>query len=129
MLDTNIVIYTIKRRPASVLERFQAHDPDEFCVSAITLAEMQYGVSKSSNPARNELALAAFLSGIEVLPFDDRAAAEYGDIRAGLERRGTPIGPNDMLIAAHARALGLTVVTNNIREFERVPDLRLENWV
>lgn len=129
MLDTNMVIYIIKHKPASVLERFQKHDPSEFCISAITLAEMQYGISKSSRPEKNQLALASFLSNIAVLPFEDTAAVEYGDIRAGLEKKGTPIGPNDMLIAAHARALGLTVVTNNTKEFERIPGLELENWV
>lgn len=129
MLDTNMVIYIIKHKPESVLQHFQLYDPSEFCISAITLAEMQYGISKSSKPERNQLALAAFLSNIAVLPFDDKAAVEYGDIRAGLEKKGTPIGGNDMLIAAHARSLGLTVVTNNTKEFVRVPDLKLENWV
>lgn len=128
MLDTNMVIYIIKHKPASVLERFQQYDPSEFCISAITLAEMQYGISKSSKPEKNQLALAMFLSNIAVLPFEDNAAVEYGDIRAGLEKKGTPIGPNDMLIAAHAKALGLTVVTNNTKEFARVPGLKLENW-
>lgn len=129
MLDTNMVIYIIKHKPASVLERFQEHDPSEFCISAITLAEMQYGISKSSRPEKNQFALLSFLSNIAVLPFDDKAAVEYGDIRADLERKGTPIGANDMLIAAHARALGFTVVTNNIKEFIRIRGLKLENWV
>jgi tRNA(fMet)-specific endonuclease VapC len=129
MLDANIVIYIIKHKPESVLLRFQKYDPSEFCISAITLAEMQYGIRKSSKPERNQMALALFLSNITVLPFDDNAAVEYGVIRAGLERKGTPIGSNDMLIAAHAKALDLTVVTNNTREFERVPGLKLENWV
>lgn len=129
MLDTNMVIYIIKHKPASVLERFQEHDPSEFCISAITLAEMQYGISKSSRPEKNQFALLSFLSNIAVLPFDDKAAVEYGDIRADLERKGTPIGANDMLIAAHARALGFTVVTNNIKEFIRIRGLKLENWI
>lgn len=129
MLDTNMVIYIIKHKPESVLQRFQLYDPSEFCISAITLAEMQYGISKSKKPEQNQLALATFLSNISVLPFDDKAAVEYGDIRADLERKGTPIGGNDMLIAAHARSLGLTVVTNNTKEFARVLDLKLENWV
>lgn len=128
MLDTNMVIYIIKKKPISVLTRFQEYDPLQFCISSITLAEMQYGISKSSRPEKNQMALAAFLSNIAVLPFDDKAALEYGDIRAGLERKGTPIGPNDLLIAAHARALGLTIVTNNTKEFERVPGLTMENW-
>lgn len=128
MLDTNMVIYIIRHKPAVVLERFQLYDPSEFCISSITLAEMQYGICKSSRPERNQLALASFLSNISVLSFDDKAAVEYGDIRADLERKGTPIGPNDMLIAAHARALDLTVVTNNTKEFIRIPGLKLENW-
>ncbi|MGN8739937.1 type II toxin-antitoxin system tRNA(fMet)-specific endonuclease VapC [Bilifractor sp. HCP3S3_D3] len=129
MLDTNIVIYVIKQRPISVLERFLAHDPSEFCISAITLSEMQYGISKSSNPVKNQIALASFLSNIAILPYDDSAAVEYGEIRAHLEKMGTPIGPNDLLIAAHAKAMDLTIVTNNVKEFERVPELKLENWV
>lgn len=128
MLDTNMVIYIIKHKPASVLEHFQQYEPSGFCISAITLAEMQYGISKSSQPGKNQLALVSFLSNIAVLPFEDGAAVEYGDIRAGLEKKGMPIGPNDMLIAAHARAMDLTVVTNNTKEFARVPGLRLENW-
>lgn len=128
MLDTNMVIYIIKHKPASVLERFRKYDPAEFCISPITLAEMQYGISKSSKPEKNQMALASFLSNIAVLPFEDDAAVEYGDIRAGLEKKDTPIGSNDMLIAAHARSLDLTVVTNNTKEFARVPGLKLENW-
>ena len=89
---------------------------------------MQYGISKSSKPEKNQMALASFLSNIAVLPFEDDAAVEYGDIRAGLEKKGTPIDSNDMLIAAHARASDLTVVTNNTKEFARVPGLKLENW-
>ena len=128
MLDTNMVIYIIRHKPESVLEHFQQYDPAEFCISAITLAEMQYGISKSSKPEKNQLALASFLSNIAVLPFEEDAAVEYGDIRSGLEKKGTTIGPNDMLIAAHARALDLTVVTNNTKEFARVPGLKLDNW-
>lgn len=129
MLDTNMVIYIIKKKPASIIRRFRKYNPLQFCISSITLAEMQYGISKSARPEKNQLALAAFLSDIAVLPFDDKAAVEYGDIRADLEKKGTPIGANDMLIAAHARSLGMTIVTNNTREFERVPDLKLENWI
>ena len=129
MLDTNMVIYIIKQRPESVLQRFLLHAPSEFCISSITLAEMQYGIAKSSKPEQNQLALVSFLSNIEVAPFDDKAAVEYGPIRAGLEKLGTPIGGNDMLIAAHAKAIGLTVITNNTKEFERIPGLKLENWV
>ena len=129
MLDTNIVIYVIKKRPESVLQKLQEYDPSDFCISSITLAEMEYGIAKSTRPERNQAALSAFLSNIDILPFDDRAAVEYGDIRASLEKKGTPIGPNDMLIAAHARSLGLTIVTNNVKEFRRVDGLMLDNWV
>lgn len=129
MLDTNIVIYLIKKQPESVLQKLQEYDPSDFCISSITLAEMEYGIAKSTSPEKNQAALSAFLSNIDILPFDDRAAVEYGDIRASLEKKGTPIGPNDMLIAAHARSLGLTIVTNNVREFRRVDGLMLDNWV
>lgn len=129
MLDTNMVIYIIKHKPESVIQHFQKYDPSQFCISSITLAEMQYGIRKSTKPEKNQMALSMFLSNIAVLSFDDKAAVEYGDIRSGLEKKGTPIGGNDMLIAAHARALGLTIVTNNTKEFVRVPDLQLENWV
>ena len=128
MLDTNIVIYVIKHKPESVLQKFQSLEPSDFCISSITLAEIEYGISKSSKPEKNQLALASFLSNIAVLPFEDDAAVEYGDIRSGLEKKGTTIGPNDMLIAAHARALDLTVVTNNTKEFARVPGLKLDSW-
>lgn len=99
------------------------------CISAITMAELEFGICKSSKPAQNRLALMMFLSEIQVVPFDGKAAQEYGLIRAELTARGTPIGANDLLIAAHARSLGLTLITNNGREFERVPGLTVENWV
>lgn len=129
MLDTNIVIYVIKHKPESVLQKFQSLEPSDFCISSITLAEIEYGISKSSRPDRNRFAFDMFISGIDILSFDDAAASEYGPIRAGLERKGTPIGPNDMLIAAHAKSLGFTIVTNNVRELERVEGLKVENWV
>ena len=128
MLDTNIIAYAINRRPEIVLARLTAHDPEDICISAITLAELEYGVSKSSKPDRNRLALLTFLASIRILPFDADAAREYGGIRDALTKKGTPIGANDLLIAAHARALGLTLVTNNTREFQRVEGLSLENW-
>lgn len=99
------------------------------CISAITLSELEYGAAKSSNPQKNQAAIMQLLLVLEVLPFDDRASMEYGGIRAYLEKQGTPIGPLDTLIASHARAEGLVLVTNNVREFERVPGLRVENWV
>ena len=128
MLDTNIIAYAINKRPEIVLARLTAHDPQDICISAITMAELEYGVCKSSRPEQNRLALMAFLARIQVLPFDADAAREYGSIRAVLAGKGTPIGGNDLLIAAHARALGLILVTGNTREFERVEGLLLENW-
>jgi tRNA(fMet)-specific endonuclease VapC len=129
MLDTNICVYLIKRKPENVLEKLHAKMVDGVAISAITLAELMHGVEASAYPKENTLALNQFLSIVGILPFDDEAAAEYGKICATLRRRGTPIGAMDMLIAAHARAKGLIIVTNNVREFERIEDLELENWV
>ena len=128
MLDTNICVYIIKKRPEQVLKRFMQYDPGELCISAITLAELEYGIENSSIPERNRLALAMFLSGIQILSFDDAAAEEYGKIRAALRRQGTPVGANDMLIAAHAKSRGHTIVTNNTREFDRIEGLSVANW-
>lgn len=128
MLDTNICIYAIKRRPANVLRRVRENIAQGLCVSAITLGELRHGVEKSACPAKNERALLQFLSILEILPFDAAAASEYGRICAFLQKRGTPIGPFDTLIAAHAKSTGMTLVTNNVREFMRVPDLSVENW-
>jgi tRNA(fMet)-specific endonuclease VapC len=128
MLDTNVCIALIKRKDLSVLGRLQAERPGDVCVSSITLAEMEYGAHKSAKTEQNRLALAAFFAAIPVMPFDDAAAQEYGRIRAHLERRGTPIGSLDGLIAAHALALRCVLVTNNEAEFRRVPGLRVENW-
>ncbi|MBQ3763098.1 MAG: type II toxin-antitoxin system VapC family toxin [Clostridia bacterium] len=129
MLDTNILVYAKNKRPESVLKRLTSLDPADVCISSVTLAEMEYGVFKSLMPEQNQLALMLFLSGIQIEPFDSKAAFEYGKIRAALTKKGTPIGANDLLIAAHAKSLGLILVTNNTREFERVEGLRLENWV
>lgn len=128
MLDTNICIYAIKNRPPQVLRRFRENLERGLCISSVTLAELRYGAEKSAYPEKNASALLQFVSILEVLPFDESAAAEYGKIRAVLERQGTPIGPLDTLIAAHAKAANMTLVTNNTREFMRVPDLLLENW-
>lgn len=129
MLDTNICIYVIKRRPAAVIERFLMHDPGDICISSITYAELMHGVAKSQAQEKNQIALSLFLSPIAILDFDNAAAEEYGRVRADLEKKGTPIGPMDMLIAAHAKAAGLTLVTNNTREFARVDGLLIEDWV
>jgi len=129
LLDTNICIYLIKRRPAQVLERFRRCAVGDIGLSTVTLAELQYGVAKSLFPAQNQQALDAFTLPLEVVAFDAAAAVAYGPVRAALERQGTPIGALDLLIAAHALSLGVTLVTNNPREFSRVSGLRVENWV
>ena len=128
MLDTNIIAFAKNNRPEIVLKRMRRFDPGDLCVSVVTLAELEYGVFNSSNPERNQLALTLFLANIDVIPFDDDAAVEYGRIRADLRRKGTPIGANDLMIAAHAKSLGMTLVTNNTREFSRVEGLMLEDW-
>ena len=128
MLDTNICIYVMKKKPENVLRRFREEMDGGICISSITLAELEYGMKHSSDPVKNEQALLRFLAPLSVLPFGAAATSEYGEIRAYLQSRGTPIGPLDMLIAAHARVEGMTLVTNNMREFERVPELDLENW-
>lgn len=128
MLDTNICIYAIKHKPEVVLQRLKENLHEGLCISAITLAELEHGVAKSAAPERNAAALLQFLAILEVLPFDDLASVEYGKICAYLQKQGTPIGTMDMLIAAHAKSENLTLVTNNTREFARVPDLKLANW-
>lgn len=129
MLDTNICIYAMKNKPEKVLQRLKEEINEGVCISSITLAELEYGMKYSSNPAKNEQALLRFLVPLSVLPFGAAAASEYGEIRAFLQKQGVPIGPLDMLIAGHAKAEEITLVTNNVREFERVPLLELENWV
>lgn len=128
MLDTNICIYAIKNKPENVLIKINQNKQFGLCISAITLAELEHGIAKSNFPKKNTEALVQFLSFITVLPFDNSAAMEYGIICADLQRRGTPIGTMDMLIAAHALAENLILVTNNTREFERVKNLLIENW-
>ncbi len=129
MLDTNICIYIIKQRPESVLGRFQTFQVGDIGLSVITLAELQYGASKSSQPKKNRAALERFISPLWVAAFDQPATALYGRIRGTLEKKGQPIGAMDLLIAAHALSLGVRLVTNSEREFKRVPGLRVENWV
>lgn len=129
MLDTNICIYAIKQRPEQVFIRLQEHDPEEICISSVTYAELVHGVEKSQAIEKNRLALALLLANIEIVSFDSLAAESYGKIRVDLEKTGTPIGPLDMMIAGHARSLGYTIVTNNTKEFQRVRNLKLENWV
>ncbi|MDI9219919.1 type II toxin-antitoxin system VapC family toxin [Pantoea sp. EA-12] len=128
MLDTNIVIYVIKRRPIEVLERFNAN-VGRMVISSITLAELVHGSEKSAFPERNLRVIEDFISRLDVLNYDQRAAFHYGSIRADLEKKGTPIGLNDLHIAAHARSEALTLITNNLREFSRVNGLICENWL
>ena len=128
LLDTNIVIYVLKRRPVEVLAAFNAN-ASRMAISSITLAEVLHGAEKSSRVSENLAAIEDFCSRLEVLPYGPKAAQHYGVIRAALEKLGQPIGVNDMHIAAHARSEGLVLVTNNMGEFARVPALEAENWV
>lgn len=128
MLDTNIAIYVIKNKPIQVLDQFN-HHADQMCLSMITVSELLHGAEKSQFPKKTLRQVEDFISRLAVLDYDYAAASQYGDIRANLERKGMPIGLNDLHIAAHARSRGLVLVSNNLREFERVEGLRLENWV
>jgi tRNA(fMet)-specific endonuclease VapC len=129
MLDTNICIYLIKQQPPTVIERFLSHPVGAIGVSSITVAELAFGVNKSRHMVKNRLALEQFLAPLNLASFDHDAALSYGRLRTRLETIGSPIGSMDLLIAAHALSLGVRLVTNNLREFRRVPGLRLENWV
>lgn len=128
MLDTNICIYLIRKKPPEVLQKFKGYSVGEVGLSSITVAELRYGVQKSQYPEQNQRALEQFLVPLVIADFDHQAAEVYGRIRAVLERQGTRIGPLDTLIAAHALSLDVTLVTNNIREFSRVPALKVANW-
>ena len=128
LLDTNIVIYVLKRRPVEVLASFNANG-SRMAISAITLAELLHGAEKSSRVSENLSAIEDFCSRLVVLPYGAKAAQHYGAIRAALETLGQPIGVNDLHIAGHARSEGLVLVTNNTSEFMRVPALEVENWV
>jgi tRNA(fMet)-specific endonuclease VapC len=128
MLDTNICIYTIKNKPDYVRDTFNQHQ-EQLCVSTVTIMELIYGAEKSSVPEKNMKVVESFLARLAVLDYDHRAAEHTGQLRAELQRQGKPIGPYDQMIAGHTRSLGLVLVTNNVREFDRVPGLRIENWV
>ena len=128
MLDTNICIYIIKERSEQVIERLRHTRISDVGVSTITLSELEYGAAKSSRPEQNKVAILEFLAPLEILPYDDMAAREYGKTRAYLEKQGTPVGSMDMLIAAHALSLKCILVTNNESEFRRIPALKIENW-
>ena len=129
LLDTNICIYLIKKRPKEVLERFRQHSPEDVAISTVTLFELEYGAQKSQYIQRAQEALARFLIPLALLDVDHLAATEAAVIRAKLEKNGTPIGPYDLLIAGVAKSRNMILVTNNTKEFERIDDLRLENWV
>ncbi|MDR3491280.1 MAG: type II toxin-antitoxin system VapC family toxin [Gammaproteobacteria bacterium] len=129
MLDTNMCIYIIKKNPVNVLKKFKTLHVGDIHISSITLAELMYGVYKSLHQQKNKAALEEFVSPLEIMPFEDGAASHYGKIRAYLESKGTPIGSLDTMIAAHAQYLNLTLVTNNKKEFSRVPHLKIEDWV
>ena len=128
MLDTNIVIYVLNRKPINVLDKFNLH-AGQMCISSITLSELFHGAEKSVKTEQNLNRIEDFCSRLEVLAYDDRASSHYGNIRAQLEQKGKLIGVNDLHISGHARSLGFTLVTNNMKEFERVEGLRLENWI
>jgi tRNA(fMet)-specific endonuclease VapC len=129
LLDTNICIYIIKKKPIEVFHKLRSFPDLSVGISSISIAELEYGVRKSSKPEANQAALKYFLTPLQIVHFDQEAAFEYGIIRSKLEKQGTLIGPLDMLIAAHARSLKLTLITNNVHEFSRVEGLKIENWV
>ena len=129
MHDTNICNYIITRKPPNVMKRFKQTKIAQIAVSAITLSELSYGVSKSSKPEQNQIALAQFIAPLEILPYGDDAAQYYGNLRTDLEKQGATIGSFDVLLAAHALPIDGTLVTNNVEEFIRIPNLKVENWV
>ncbi len=128
MLDTNILIYTIKNRPKKVRDAFKKH-ADYLAMSTVTLGELIYGAEKSTQSVRNLADIEVLAARMDVVPFDSQAAIHFGQVRAELSKSGKLIGPFDLMIAGHARSRGLILVTNNLREFKRVPGLRVENWV
>jgi len=129
LLDTNICIYIIKKKPVDVLKTLKTKSKKNIYVSSITIAELEYGVAKSQFPEKNKIALIEFLSIFNILPFDDIDAVEFGMIKTDLEKKGKIIGPMDLLIAGQAKSKKLILVTNNIKEFEIVEGLKIENWV
>lgn len=129
MLDTNICIYIIKKRPESILKKFKKYRNQNIYISVITLAELQYGVERSSSKKFNQKIINDFISHLFVVPWDKESALQYGKLRNTLNEKGTPVGNMDLMIASHALSQGFTLVTNNIKEFKRVPNLKYENWV
>jgi tRNA(fMet)-specific endonuclease VapC len=128
LLDTDICIYIIKQKPSWVVPKFKAHAVDSIGISTVSVSELYYGVAKSQHANQNGQSLQEFLLPLNIAPYDSQAAEIYGPIRATLERSGNTIGPLDMMIAAHALSLDVTLVTNNVSEFSRVAGLRIENW-
>lgn len=129
MLDTNICIALIKRKPKDILDKFSAYQVGDICISSVTLAELRYGVAKSQFKEKNQAALDEFILPLEVVTFDENAAMVYGNLRAYLEQQGTPIGSLDTMIGAHALSLNLTIITNNTKEFKRIQDLKVVDWL
>ncbi len=129
LMDTNICIYIMNKRPIEIIHKFKKFDAGEIGVSTITVSELQYGVAKSKNRGLNQQRVEEFLSPLEIIPYDEAAANIYGDIRHKVEKYGKTIGPLDMLIAAHAISRNLTLITNNEKEFKRVTNLKVENWI
>lgn len=129
LLDTNICIYLMKKKPDSVFNKMRTLNMADITISSITLAELEYGANKSQFPEKSKQTLFEFVAPFQILSFDEKASGTYGTIRAYLENKGTPIGSMDMLIAAHAIAEDKILVTNNEKEFSRVPRIRIENWV
>ena len=129
MLDTNICIYVLKKRPIAVRDKFDNVRRDQIYISIITYAELKFGVEKSLSKKMNQEILNEFLARLQIRPWDEKAANHYAKIRFQLEKQGTPIGNMDLMIASHARSCGYKLVTNNLKEFDRVPDLKLDNWI
>lgn len=129
MLDTNICIALIKRKPKDILDKFSPYQVGDICISSVTLAELRYGVAKSQFKEKNQAALDEFILPLEVVSFDENAAMVYGNLRATLEKQGTPIGSLDTMIGAHALSINLTIVTNNTKEFNRIQGLKIVDWL
>jgi tRNA(fMet)-specific endonuclease VapC len=129
MFDTNMCIYIIKKKTEHVLKELQNKRKDGLSISTITLAELEYGNENSQYKEKNKIALMQFLTIIDVKPFDEKASKKFGKLKKDLKDGKCLIGPYDMLIGAHAKSLGLILVTNNVKEFERINDLRIENWI
>ncbi len=129
LIDTNICIYIMNERPTGVIKKFKQFEVGDVGISTITVSELQYGVAKSSHRTKNHQRLEQFMAPLEILAYDEMAAEAYGDIRLHLEKYGQPIGPLDVLIAAHALSQNLILVTNNDKEFKRIKNLQVENWI